>query len=335
MVHLRQPMFLLVFWLILSWNASFSALASEAKPHEFHRVKPQQVLTIMSWNMEWFGAPQRPRTAADTQYFAGIIRQIAPDIIAFQEIGNSSALQQILPDHQYRIFMSDRQGQLREGFQDGNQYTGFAVKRTLRITDPKDLADLNIRHAPASGEKPRRGRLRYGAYVIVYPESGPPLHLLNVHLKSGCFTRAASQRSASCRVLGYQAEVLSGWISQRLTRKESFLISGDFNHRMAEPGSWLFTSLAEQGGDKDSVRLLTKDVNASCYVRLSRTGKKTEYRHYKKLIDHFVASADVAGAAQRGLVYQFSFPREDVSRYNLSDHCPVVLRLPLPSAHMQ
>ncbi|MCM0148634.1 hypothetical protein KCN56_08675 [Photobacterium galatheae] len=331
--HLRTLRFLLILWLFMALIFSLSSRAEETKPSDFQVEKSQQALTIMSWNMEWFGASQRPRTTADYQYFAGVIRQIAPDIITFQEVDNYRALRRILPGKQYRIFLSDRQEQIQEGFKDSNQYTGFAVKHTLNVADPKDLASLNIRYAPATGETPRRGRLRYGAYIIIYPESGPPLHLLNVHLKSGCYAQKISKRSASCRVLGYQATILSNWISQRLAHRESFLISGDFNHRLAEPGSWLFTSLVNQGDDKDTVHLLTKNVQASCYVRLSRAGKKTKYRHYTKLIDHFVSSADIAEAAQRGQVYQFSFTGQDVSRYTLSDHCPLVLRLPWPSNH--
>ncbi|MDO6583295.1 endonuclease/exonuclease/phosphatase family protein [Photobacterium sp. 2_MG-2023] len=317
---------------ILILCVSFFSMFSYASDSlsSFGREQPQrQSLTVMSWNLEWFGTPRVPRTDADYAYFTDVIRRVSPDIIAFQEADSKEAVERILPKDQYSLYLSDRHGKASESFRDGNQYTGFAIRQSLPVSDPQDIASLNIRTAPKSGERARKGRLRYGTYVIVHPQSGTPIHLLSVHLKSGCYTSKINRQSASCRVLSYQAGVLKNWIDQRLAAKESFLISGDFNHRMADSGDWLYRSLSAPSSDRHSVHLLTKDVNASCYVRLNRSKRKAEYRRYTALIDHFVASADIADALRQGKVYQYPFSQKDVSRLTLSDHCPLVLDIPL------
>lgn len=294
------------------------------------REQPQQPsLTVMSWNLEWFGTSRVTRTNADYAYFTDVIRRVSPDIIAFQEADSKEAVLRILPKDQYSLYLSDRHGKASESFRDGNQYTGFAIRQSLPVSDPQDLASLNIRTAPKPGERARKGRLRYGTYVIVHPQSGTSIHLLSVHLKSGCYTSKINRQSASCRVLSYQADVLKNWIGQRLAAKESFLISGDFNHRMADSGDWLYRSLSDTSSDRHSVHLLTEEVNASCYVRLNRSKRKAEYRRYTALIDHFVASPDIASALRQGNIYQYQFSRKDVRNLTLSDHCPLVLKIQL------
>lgn len=319
--------------LILTLCVSFFSICSHASDtlSFFNREQQQpQSLTVMSWNLEWFGTPRVTRTDADYAYFTDVIRRVSPDIIAFQEADSKEAVERILPKGQYSLYLSDRHGKASESFRNSNQYTGFAIRQSLPVSDPKDIASLNIRTAPKSGERARKGRLRYGTYVVVHPQSGTPIHLLSVHLKSGCYSSKISRQSASCRVLSYQAGVLKNWIDQRLAAKESFLISGDFNHRMADSGDWLYRSLSTaSSSDRHSVQLLTKDVNASCYVRLNRSKRKAEYRRYTALIDHFVASADIAYALRQGKVYQYPFSREDVRRLTLSDHCPLVLDIRL------
>ncbi|UIP29654.1 endonuclease/exonuclease/phosphatase family protein [Photobacterium sp. TLY01] len=315
--------------LFLILCCSFFSQASDTLSFLTREQPQQSSLTIMSWNLEWFGTTRVKRTDADYAYFADVIHRVSPDIIAFQEADSQEAVRHILPKDQYSLYLSDRHTKTGESFRDGNQYTGFAIRNSLTVSDPQDIASLNIRTAPKSGEQARKGRLRYGAYVIVHPPSGPPIHLLSVHLKSGCYTSKISRQSASCRVLSYQAGVLKKWIEQRLAANESFLISGDFNHRMADSGDWLYRSLSASSSDRHSVHLLTKDVNASCYVRLNRSGAQPEYRRYTALIDHFVASADIANTLRQGNVSQYPFSREDVRRLTLSDHCPLILKIQL------
>ncbi|QUJ70060.1 endonuclease/exonuclease/phosphatase family protein (plasmid) [Photobacterium sp. GJ3] len=300
---------------------SLSPLAAQSPPSG---IPAQSFLTIMTWNMAWFGTANQPRTTMDKAYIAKLLTEVSPDVLAFQEVDRAEALLEVLPESQYRIYLSDRHHRKQETFRDGNQYTGFAVKTHLRVEDPNDLAELNVRRAPKPAQQPKRGRLRYGAYIVVYPETGKPLHLLNIHLKSGCYSARIKSQSASCRVLAYQGDVLRTWIDQRVSQQESFLIGGDFNHRMADPDSRFSHTLTGS-----SVRLLTKTLQGSCYVRLNRPGKKASYRHYTRLIDHFLASADLAAGVTPEHLHQLKFSQEAVRRLTLSDHCPIVLRLPL------
>lgn len=286
-------------------------------------------ITLMSWNLEWLTltpfkyAP--PRDAADYQALARIFADVSPDILAFQEVDSLEVLQKIVPHTQYQFFLSDRADKPDDIFRDVNQYTGFAVRNGLIVKDIKDLAMMNLNLS----RKPTK--LRYTSHITI--QSSPttqPVHLLSVHLKSGCYSlshaKASSQKVTPCKVLTQQLHTLSQWLDDH--QDQFVIIAGDFNYRLSSTNTWLQDQL---NLSTPKVVSLTKNTQANCYIKQIRQGK-THYRRYKHLIDHIFLSSSLADIHENTLqsAVQYRYPKADVKQYQLTDHCPIISRIQIP-----
>ncbi|WP_159064920.1 endonuclease/exonuclease/phosphatase family protein [Thaumasiovibrio subtropicus] len=264
-------------------------------------------LTIVSWNIEWLStkSDKVTRTQQDFAKLANTLAALQPDVLAFQEVDSAYALEKVLPPDTYAIYLSHRRPSNPKQSQ---QYTGFAVRHGVNVRRQPDLSALSS----SSG-------LRNGTYLII--DGIKPLHVLNVHLKSGCFSDI-DRAKKSCRTLKRQFGVLSEWINERVTKGEDYLILGDFNHRLAI-SNWLKTW--QDSITKAEMSLITEGLDASCYARRRNGG----YVRYDALIDHAVSNRTLAETIlQHGSVSQFQIALQDIKQYRLSDHCPIALRLP-------
>ena len=289
------------------------------------------LLTLVSWNMQWLSVANKEtfitRTTSDFTQLARILADLSPDILAFQEVDSISAIEALLPSSKYKIFLSDRLTSPNEKFAGINQFTGFAIKNGLPIDNPPDLKALNIRLHTRKDHTRQAGRLRYGSYIIVRKGMKNELHLLNIHLKSGCFSVKNKPSSRSCRTLRKQASALTTWIQQRLNNDEDYIVLGDFNHRLNSEHQWLLTSLNQ----KLSLPAfnLTENTDAACLARHTKRNGSRKKRLYRSLVDHALGSEKVANSIKmHGQVYQYQYATDEVDNYQLSDHCPLVISLP-------
>lgn len=269
-----------------------------------------EAIKVASWNIEWLttspssSITASQRTAQDFHLLNQKFRQIAPDILAFQEVDSKAAIEQVVGSG-YQIYLSDRSLTPHKQFNDLNQYTGFAISSDWHVSDPQDIELL-----PNS-------KLRFASYLIVRKSTGPDIHLLAVHLKQGC--TAAKKRSRSCRQLAQQAQQLNQWMQQRLSRQQAFIVLGDFNHNLAYPGDWLWQQL--QHGIEYQLELATRTTKARCQVQSNRDPKRL-YR-YPNLIDHIIVSKPSLSRDTK----QILFTQEEALHHHLSDHCPVVSQI--------
>ncbi|PSW05175.1 endonuclease/exonuclease/phosphatase family protein [Photobacterium lipolyticum] len=283
-------------------------------------------VSLVSWNMQWLSLseqfPESRRSDLDYQKMRSIFTTLSPDIFAFQEVDSLAVLKKIVPESEYHFYFSDRSNKASESYLTANQYTGFAVRSHLDVSDPSDLHQLN---RIANNQT---GKLRYGSYLIVQLDNETQLHLLSVHLKSGCFSKKQQNLNKQCKQLKRQTNVLADWINQRQEKQQSYMILGDFNHRLNDPNEWLLTYLNSRL--KHPLVHLTAKTKANCWARVSNTSGQVQLRLYRSLIDHILVSQDIAGKINdQENVYQLSFEQEDVKQYQLSDHCPIVAHIPL------
>lgn len=288
-------------------------------------------LTLVSWNMQWLGVMNKDtfitRTASDFKQLARILADLSPDILAFQEVDSISAIEALLPSPKYKIYLSDRHTSQSEKFASVNQYTGFAIKSGLAIVNPPDIKTLNVTLHTRKEHTRQAGKLRYGSYIIVRKGTKDELHLLNIHLKAGCFSVKNKPRSRSCRILRQQVSTITMWIQQRLDNNEDYIVLGDFNHRLNSEHQWLLTSL-NQRLSLPAINL-TKNTDAACLVRYTKRDGSRGKRLYRSLVDHALGSKKVANSINtHGQVYQYQYTANDVDKYQLSDHCPLVINLP-------
>ncbi|EGU56988.1 hypothetical protein VINI7043_22507 [Vibrio nigripulchritudo ATCC 27043] len=274
-------------------------------------------LTLSTWNIEWLTTnPSKriePSLRKDRDFVAlrDVFSRISEQpmhIFSFQEVDSEEALMRVTGTG-YQYYFSDRARKKHQDlqFEDINQYTGFAVSEGIEVSDPDDLNLL-----PGQFNK-----LRFATYIVAKPKAEKPIHLLSIHLKSGCF--AAKRKTDACRVLAKQGNSINAWITERLTNNQSFVIIGDFNHNLAYPNDWLWKILSK--GTKGQVVLNSKNTSAECRVR-SRTNP-TKTHQYRNLIDHVVSSSDLNLSQSK----QITFSKKEALSYRLSDHCPLTSTL--------
>ncbi|CAH7000404.1 Metal-dependent hydrolase [Vibrio chagasii] len=264
-------------------------------------------LTISSWNIEWLSTNEAvnkfsdKRDQADFDKLEEYFQSLNADVVAFQEVDDINAIQRVAGD-QYKILMSDRAlpKNSNRQFKEVNQYTGFAVRKEVSLTD---YADFPL-------ESSSNSKLRFASYIVIETET-KPIHMLSVHLKAGCSGAYKSNRD--CSRLKEQAQQLNKWIKQRERNNEDYAILGDFNHNLAYSRDWMWKELTQY----TDAQLATRKTRADCKVRSNRNNHRTH--QFRSVIDHIVVSGSLNAAPAKQQVFE----TQDVLDYKLSDHCPV------------
>ena len=267
-------------------------------------------ITLSTWNMEWltlnpvkeFSSSERHEQDFEqlNKYFV----QSNSQILAFQEVDSVEAIKKVV-GNEYKIYLSDRSSHPKKQFNDINQYTGFAIHESISVTDPRDISLL---------PKKKSSKLRYATYVIAIIDK-QPVHLLSIHLKSGCMGQ--KKKNYACSTLDQQTKELTDWINLREINNDSYLILGDFNHTLAHRRSWLWKNIDKQ--TEETPFLLTEQTKASCTVKQWKRGWP-KYTTFTRLIDHGVTNM----SESHFNVTQQSFEQADIKKYQLTDHCPIL-----------
>lgn len=212
-------------------------------------------LKLATWNLAWltlrqYGDPDLPRglpvrTPGDLDLLARYARRLDADIVALQEVDGPEAAARVFDPGHYAFFFPAEQDVQR---------TGFAVRRTLRVTQNPDLEALDL-HPRA------RFSLRRGTDITV--EAGDQrLRLLSVHLDKGCRDAPLASPGRDCESLSRQAAILAGWAAERRRESIPFAILGDFNRAMAGPEDDLLRALAPVG----PLLRVTEGVSDPCWA---------------------------------------------------------------------
>lgn len=275
-------------------------------------------LRIATWNMEWLVAPATARVAriacrdgrraplpcdvartqardsADLRALASQVRRLDADIIAFQEVENTAIARRVFRG--YHICIAGGSGA---------QHAGFAVRRGLHARCEADLASL------AGG-----GRGRPGAVMTLPIADGPPIHLLAVHLKSGCARDPLDAGTAACTLLAAQADALGAWIASREAAAEPFIVLGDLNRAgtpQADDPFWRALDVATFEAAATHLPFRNCVYGAP----------------YEAFIDHILVSRSLMPRLHPEGFQQMRFPAAKSTRHRLSDHCPVRVSLSL------
>jgi endonuclease/exonuclease/phosphatase family metal-dependent hydrolase len=261
-------------------------------------------LKIATWNLNWLttrapgdrGLPSdvTPRTQADFDRLAQYARELDADVVALEEVDGYAAASKLFAHDTYSIhFTHDHVV----------QRVAIAVRRSLHYEVNPDVTDLAQRH------------LRSGADITLHLPSGD-IRILAVHLKKGCRdTALAHANSSACEDLKEQVGPLTDWISARTGEHMPFIILGDFNRWMDGKDSFI------------------RDLNTAAPLVRATEGHSSPCWGGESFIDHILIGGKAADWLQPGslrvMVYSET-GREWQDR--LSDHCPVSIRLTLPTA---
>jgi endonuclease/exonuclease/phosphatase family metal-dependent hydrolase len=282
---------------------------------------PARELTVATWNLEWLVAPatahssrqacslakrailpcdvarDNARDSADLARLASYERELDADVVAFQEVENISIAQRVFAGRKICIAGGA-----------GVQHVGFAIRTSIAHRCEADFTALAL-----------SSRHRRGAVLTIAPDTQQEIHLLAVHLKSGCATQSLDSGTAACEVLAGQVEPLASWVATQQEKGHRFIVLGDFN-RVGPAENDLFWQQLQTGGSKPALfnAAVGKQFH-NCFLG----------QPYSQFIDHILISNSLAGELVADSFEKRRFRSLDAFRYRLSDHCPVLVKLRL------
>lgn len=293
-----------------------------------------RTLTLATWNLEWLMTPQtlkalrpgctgedRPsarvrsipcdvardlaRRPEDYGRLADYAQRLDADVIAIQEVDGPEAARLVFQDHDF-CFTARR----------AVQNNGFAIRkgRGIRYRCDADVRSLAVGHE----------HLRAGAQITLFPGTRQELHLLGVHLKSGCAGERLDSGEEACALLARQVQPLKEWVDAQARAGRRFMLLGDFNRRLARErktardtqgrlmNMWPELSSADVPGAG-----LSSLAEGRPYLKCHLTERHSAY------IDHIIAGEKAARHWLPATFRRVGFVQSDAVRLKLSDHCPL------------
>ena len=301
---------------LASWNlewlmtpASFNALKGSCTRAEPTAVPgPHAPRPLRSIPCDVVATLERGR--ADFAGLARYARALDADVIALQEVDGADAAALVFPPSRYVFCFSGTPSV---------QNTGFAIRRGIAYRCGPDVVGL------ALGQ-----RLRRGATLVLFPNSPEQVHLLDIHLKSGCARGPmnALPRSDACVQLARQLPSLEAWIDNEARGGSAYAVLGDFNRELLAEGGPARASDGAQinlwpeidDGEPPGAHL-TNTAAGERFSNCARGRMQTGY------IDYIVLGPRLAAAVLPGSFERLVYNPRDAWRLKLSDHCPVAIRL--------
>lgn len=282
----------------LEWLLTPSAFAT-LKGHcssddEFRRSAPRALPCNVAGRLE--------RSAVDLAMLARYARSLNADVIAVQEVDGVNAARQVFADHEFCFTRSP-----------ALQNAGFAIRRGIPFRCEEDLVALSQDDA-----------VRRGAAVVLFPGTADELHLLGVHLKSGCSSQRLDSPSKACGRLARQGPVLGNWVAAQSRAGHRFALLGDFNRDLLGEGGdglWHQINRANAPGER-LVSVASRADFRNCAIGLNHSG----------FIDYILLSPGLATRLVTDSVQRMTYSTVDAAHFKLSDHCPLAARLMLVSS---
>jgi endonuclease/exonuclease/phosphatase family metal-dependent hydrolase len=299
-------------------------------------VADPETLKLATWNLEWLIAPatfktlkgscvpkgveahaderrlpcdvarRLERSSRDFAMLARYARQLDADVIALQEVDGAEAARLVFPGYRF-CFSGSRH----------LQNTGFAIRATLPMRCAQDVTALSLNDS-----------VRRGAEVVLFPGEVRELHLLSIHLKSGCSDASLASGKKACGMLARQAPTLENWIDSQGAAGRPFAVLGDFNRVL----------LNEAGPARSAGGQLLQlwpeiDDGTPPEADLRNVAEGQPFQNcvpgqaHTAFIDHIVLGRSLARAVVPGSFQRITFSAGDARHARLSDHCPVAVRI--------
>lgn len=326
----------------------FSALAmgqpvSADSAYDVAQQRDRTTLRLAAWNLSNLhheagqSVPGRDviRSREDYKWIRHYADKLDADVIALQEANSRAAIHRAFSRGRYNAYISGRKTKDLDAYDltgkwpDASIYTGFAVRKGIKVTRVESVPSLEIMHAD-----PRNGTRRPTRWAVELEieHQGQPFVILSVHLKSGCSIGALKDASTpyeryvsndpDCTTLARQVKPLRAWIDEQLAAGKPFAIIGDFNRAFDVDGDrdhlWLGMTDNLAGG-----RSLTRFPEG----RAAECWKGAPPAHYYTNPIDFIVLDDRAARMARPRSFRWvTFDTALAIKADLiSDHCPLSL----------
>jgi endonuclease/exonuclease/phosphatase family metal-dependent hydrolase len=239
------------------------------------------------------------RGAADYAALARIARQLDADVVALQEVDGEQAARLVFAGYAFCFTGGP-----------AVQNTGFALRTGIPYRCEADYSALSL------GDT-----LRRGAVLVLYPGTARELHLMAVHLKSGCARGPIGRRVKPCEHLAQQAPRLAAWVHGEQAAGHRYVLLGDFNRdllaefRTGKTGLW--SALTDERDGASLVNTAAHEPYRNC-----RRGQRAS-----GYIDYILLGGTLRERAVAGSFERITYDAGEAWRLKLSDHCPVALSL--------
>lgn len=301
-----------------------------------------RALTLVTWNMEWLLTPEadralrgecrtrQPRSqdralpctpgrkpppqrqGADYEALARtaqtLLRTQQVDVVALQEVDGPQAARTVF-----------RQGWVVDCFlqRAHPQKNGFAIRQGIPYRCNGALQALDV-----------DGSSRGGADITLYPGTAREVRLLALHLKSGCFDGKLDRSFVPCGHLRQQVPILEAWVDARVREGVAFALLGDFNRHLDRDAAYPagpdenapLNLVAALSDNRPRGAVLIRATESQGYVPCTRDDRHSRY------IDDVLVSEQLMARASGSRFVRTPYTPDD-ERRQLSDHCPLGLRL--------
>jgi endonuclease/exonuclease/phosphatase family metal-dependent hydrolase len=253
---------------------------------------PVDEATVLTWNVESF-----PLTAGAIDGAAEVLTDLAPDVVALQEIGDEGAFAELLerlPDYE-GILNDDPGAYIRVGLLYRRERVEIEAVETLFPSDWYAFPRPPLKaHVTIAGSEP----IDFNVVVL--------------HLKAMLDDESQARRRDAC-------EKLAAWVEDELTAnddEQDFMLLGDLNDKLTDPPEWnVFLPFLDH---PDQYAFLT--------LPLAEAGEHS-YIPFESLIDHVLVTADMLDEVGAGGAEVLPL-EETVANYDgITDHRPVSTRL--------
>ena len=225
-------------------------------------------------------------------------------MIALEEVDGPDAARQLFREHEFCFTGSS-----------ALQNNGFAIRRGIPFRCGADLRDLSLDDA-----------VRRGAVVVLYPGTAREIHLLGVHLKSGCARQPLDSALQACRMLARQAPVLEAWIESQARAGHRFGVLGDFNRDLLgehqQVGGRTHPTLLGELNDGEPPGSSVSSAASGDDFRNCARGQR-----HSGFIDYILLGEALLNRRVPHSVERLAWSADDAARRILSDHCPVAVRI--------
>lgn len=320
--------------------AALAALSAACSPAE-HAASTAH-LGLATWNLEWLMTPaehqrlasrctdrqpasderalpctpgRKPppqRHQADLDALASTAQALRDahrvTVVALQETDGPQAAAQVF-----------RQGWRLDCFTDRAhpQKVGFAIRDGVPYRCNGDLTALDI-----------DGHTRAGADLTLWPGTAQAVRVLNVHLKSGCFTGRLDRTIGPCASLREQVPVVESWIDDRVREGAAFVVMGDFNRHLATDAR--FPAGSDEDAPLNVMQAWSDDQPRGAVLRRATEDQPYMPCHpgerHRQYIDDILIDQRLAQRYMQRHFSRITFEDQPPGRV-LSDHCPVVWSL--------